>query len=764
MNSSAEGVAMHWTQRCPNPKSVQNLTWRWSLTAARNRVQRFAPATVMILVLAACGPLTSMAWSQPPAESPEATEQDRETPEAETPEAEMPDGWDRAVTILESTCWDCHGQTDPEAHLDLTHYTSLEQLVENRGVWDKVRQRVHAGDMPPEEMEPLELDDRAWFVEWIQETLRQAAYDRREHSARAPLRRLNRAQYSNTIRDLLGIHFEAGDGLPADGAGGEGFDNAAETLFLSPIHAEKYLEAAQQALEYLSRDARARRQLFVAEPSDDLSENDAAREILARFLPRAFRRAVTDEEIERLMSMYETAREEKLAFDDSLFYAITGALISPQFLFLLETPVLGENPQPVDPYALASRLSYFLWDSMPDEALFDAAADGSLLDPDVLTEQMKRMLADVKVRPMTDSFVGQWLGTRAVGREVNPDPVLFPRVIDEITAGFREEPVMLFEEILKEDRSLLELISANYTFVNDRLVRHYDLRGKIDEKGIVQQLVKRDLPEESVRGGILTMAGVLTLTSYPNRTSPVLRGNWVLEHLLGTPPPAPPPGIEPLSSDPPEELAGKSLRERLEIHRSDPTCAACHQRMDPLGFALENFDPIGQWRDTDGDHPIEAAGQLPSGQTFEGPRELKQVLLEHKELFIRNLTAKMLGYALGRGLRDTDYYYVDEIVNRLMEDEFRGQTLVKAIITSEPFRNRWDPELGEAEAVETEVENDTVENDTVESTPQENETAVANETPEANDTAENDTVENGTVDRDAVENVEHSIETSEEAD
>jgi hypothetical protein len=708
---------MHWTQ-C-HAKFIRN-----------QHVERFALVTAIILVLAAWGPQSPRAWGQPladeavgqhrtasgdehsdhqegrppeaspakemPAAKPEEKPEAKSEAKSDEPDLEQTstiEGWERATSILESSCWDCHGETDPEAHLDLTQYASITRLVEDRGVWDKVRQRVHAGDMPPEGMEPLELNDRAWLVEWIQETLRQAAYDRRENSARAPLRRLNRAQYNNTIRDLLGIHFEAGDGLPADGAGGEGFDNAAETLFLSPIHAEKYLEAAQQALEYLSRDTRARRQLFVAEPSDELSEDDAAREILAQFLPRAFRRMVTDEEVERLLSMYRSAREEKLTFEDGVFYSVTGALISPQFLFLLETPVVSERPEPVNPYALASRLSYFLWDSMPDNALLEAAGDGSLLEEEVLTEHMKRMLADVKVRPMTDSFVGQWLGTRAVGREVNPDPVLFPRVIDEITAGFREEPVMLFEEILKEDRSLLELISANYTFVNDRLVRHYDLRGKIDEKGIVQQLVKRDLPEDSVRGGILTMAGVLTLTSYPNRTSPVLRGNWVLEHLLGTPPPAPPPGIEPLSSEPSEDLAGKSLRERLEIHRSDPTCAACHQRMDPLGFALENFDPIGRWRDTDGDHPIEAVGQLPTGQQFEGPRQLKQVLLEQKELFIRNLTAKILGYALGRGLRDTDYYYVDEIVARLAENEFRGQTLIKEIITSEPFRNRWDPEI-----------------------------------------------------------------------
>ncbi len=614
-----------------------------------------------------------------------------ESPELDV-DQNLPAGWERAARILEESCRDCHGSVDPEAHLDLTPPLTLTQLTENRRIWEKVHQRVHAGDMPPEEMEPLEIDDRVWLSEWILETLRQAAYERRDQSARSFLRRLNRTQYNNTIRDLLGIHFEAGDGLPADGAGGEGFDNAAETLFLSPIHAEKYLEAAQQALEYLSRDNRARRQLMVAQPSDDLAEDDAARTILARFLPRAFRRPVADEEIDRLLGMFQVAREEEMSFDEAIYYAVSGALISPQFLFLLEEPVRGDEPRPVNAHALARRLSYFLWDSMPDNTLFDLADSGELLEEEVLLEQMRRMLKDPKVRQMTDSFVGQWLGTRVVGREVNPDPELFSRIIDEDTAAFREEPVMLLEGILQEDDSLLDLISARYTYVNSRMVRHYDLRGQVDQQGIVQQLVKRELPEDHVRGGLVTMAGVLTLTSYPNRTSPVLRGNWILEHLLGTPPPEPPPGIEPLSSEPPEDLADKSLRERLELHRADPTCAGCHQRMDPLGFALENFDPIGRWRDDDDGHPIDASGQLPSGQELTGPRELKEVLLEHRDLIIRNLTSKMLGYALGRGLRDTDYYYVDQIAGRVAESEYRGQVLIENILLSDPFLKRWDPE------------------------------------------------------------------------
>jgi hypothetical protein len=273
---------------------------------------------------------------------------------------------------------------------------------------------------------------------------------------------------------------------------------------------------------------------------------------------------------------------------------------------------------------------------------------------------------------------------------VGPDPELARRFEDEHFAAFREEPVITFEYIVRENRSLLELISADYLFVNDRTIRHYGLQDQVNRQGVIQQLVRRDLPEGSVRGGIVTMAGVLGVTSYPDRTSPVLRGTWILENLLGTPPPEPPPGIEPLSSDP-QEVAGRSIRERLEVHRQDPNCASCHDRIDPLGYALENFDLLGRWRDEDGEHAIDASGRLPSGREFVGPRELKEVLLEQRELFIRNLTSKMLGYALGRGLVDSDYCLVDEIVERLEEDDYRAHTLIRGIVTSEPFRDRWDP-------------------------------------------------------------------------
>ncbi len=379
------------------------------------------------------------------------------------------------MAIVNTHCIDCHGSTEPEGELSLSAFTNadtaLDAMVKHRETWDKIRLRVMQGDMPPKNSPPLPIEDRQWFPRWVAQTFRDEACGKGLQCGPSPLRRLNRNQYGNTLRDLLGVHFDAGHELPADGAGGEGFDNSAETLFLSPIHGEKYLAAAKEALEYAARDASARERIFVSRPKEGVTPDQAAREILERFASRAFRRPASADQVDRLMRVFQLDVEAGAKFDDAVLHTLQAVLISPNFLFMLEPPNESPQPQAVDDYALASRLSYFLWDTLPDRELRKAATDSRLREDAELERQTLRMLKQERLHEMCESFVGQWLGTRELGRTVKPDPVLFPKMIDEVADAYREEPVRLFEYILRENRSLLELIDCDYAFMNEDLLR-----------------------------------------------------------------------------------------------------------------------------------------------------------------------------------------------------------------------------------------------------------------------------------------------------
>jgi hypothetical protein len=331
---------------------------------------------------------------------------------------------------------------------------------------------------------------------------------------------------------------------------------------------------------------------------------------------------------------------------------------------------------------MASRLSFFLWASMPDEELTRVAGEGNLNQPDVLREQIARMLKDRKTRESTESFVEQWLGTRELGRNVRPDPKL-NRYTNELEWALKQEPVLFFQHVLAEDRPLLDLIDSRYTFVDSKLARHYGLQ----ISNLKQQLLKNDLPEGSHRGGILGMAGVLAVSSLPHRTSPVLRGKWVREVLLGSPPPPPPANVPPLDEKQ-GSASPQSIRQLLEQHRANAACAACHDFIDPIGFGLENYDLLGRWRTEDNGQPIDAKGALPDGTSFDGPEELKLVLLSRKDEFVRHLTSKMLGFALGRGLTVEDQCTVDEITRNVKKSEYRSHVLIAEIVCSVPFRYR----------------------------------------------------------------------------
>jgi hypothetical protein len=366
-----------------------------------------------------------------------------------------------------------------------------------------------------------------------------------------------------------------------------------------------------------------------------------------------------------------------------LVYAMQAVLISPNYIFRLEEFNSESEPRLLSHYEMASRLSYFLWDSMPDDELFRLAAEEKLNQPYVLREQAIRMLKDRKTRESAESFVEQWLGTRELGRNIKPDRTTNRGYSNELEWALKQEPVLFFQYVMSENRPILDFLDSDYTFLDSKLERHYRLRLKDTN----QQLKKFDLPEDSHRGGLLGMAGVLAVSSLPQRTSPVLRGKWVRETLLGSHTPSPPPNVPQLeekrNADSPQ-----TIRELLELHRQNAQCAGCHDHIDPIGFGLENYDMLGRWRTEDSGKPIDAQGQLPDGVKFNGPVELKKVLLERKDEFLRQFTAKMLGYALGRGLTIHDRCTIEEIVAKVKAEEYRSHVLVESIVSSVPFRYR----------------------------------------------------------------------------
>ena len=454
-------------------------------------------------------------------------------------------------------------------------------------------------------------------------------------------------------------------------------------------------------IEYLAldgpKDTRpdSHHRLLASRP--DASPEEKSREVLARFAMRAYRRPVTDAEVERLVALARSVEEGGAKWEEAMQFAMQAVLVSPKFLFRVE---LDENPtgkdvRPLNDFQLASRLSYFLWSSMPDDELFELARKGELRP--ALSQQVRRMLQDPRADTLVENFALQWLQVKRL-ETFAPDPEKFSYYNSRLQRAMLEETRLFFAAVMREDRSVLDLLAGDFTFLNQDLARHYNIAdtngnpsyGKSTrEKGEPirdRNFVRVSLPAESVRGGLLAQASILAVTSNPTRTSPVKRGKWVLEQLLGTPPPPPPPNVPELKDDG-QELTG-SLRQRMEQHRANPACAACHRSMDALGFALENFDPLGRWRDKDGQFTIDPTGELPGGERFAGPVELKQILLTKRVLFTRCLTEKMLTYALGRGLEYYDRPAVNRIVDSMEKNDFRFSTLVEGIVTSEPFGNR----------------------------------------------------------------------------
>jgi len=593
--------------------------------------------------------------------------------------------------LLSKFCISCHGKTKPKAGLNLAELTDGKIAAKKRKAWNRVRESLETTLMPPEGRPQPNREEVAAVIDWLDASQEKIDCAKTADPGRVTMRRLNRAEYRNTIRDLTGVDFQVDEEFPSDDVG-YGFDNIGDVLTLPPILLEKYLAAAgsiaEQAID-LERKAVTSRKILFRAPSSPADYQDCAREVLERFLRRAYRRPITGGELSRFLKLFNLALENGDSYERGIELAVQAALVAPQFLFRVELLNSGRSKSPrsktpvtipIGEFELASRLSYFLWSSMPDAELFQLAEDQSLSCPEVMEPQVRRMLKDPKAQAFVENFAGQWLQLRNL-KTLKPDAKEFPTFGEPLRQAMVRETELFFGSILNEDRSLEDFLAADYTFVNERLAKHYGLP---NVKG--DQFRKVSVPGDR-RGGLITQASILTVTSNPTRTSPVKRGKWILEQILGTPPPPPPPNVPELDDSKKSALTG-TLRQRMEQHRANASCASCHSKMDPLGFGLENYDAVGAWRDKDGGFPIDASGTLPGGQSFQGVKDLKVILDSKKSEFTRCLAEKVLIYAIGRGLEDFDACSVDKIVNAVEGDSHRFSRLILEVILSEPFQRR----------------------------------------------------------------------------
>jgi hypothetical protein len=429
-------------------------------------------------------------------------------------------------------------------------------------------------------------------------------------------------------------------------------------------------------------DSPSRQRIFVCEPKESSEEETCARQILSTLARRAYRRPVSDEDLRNPMDLYREARARG-DFDAGIEMALSAVLVNPQFLFRIEPDPPGVAPNRayrIPDVQLASRLSFFLWSSIPDDELLDLAERGELSKPEVLERQALRMLADPRSQNLVSNFAGQWLHLRNLD-SITPELRLFPDFDDNLRQAFRQETELLFADVIREDRSVLDLLKSDHTFLNERLAKHYGIPHVYGS-----HFRRVELADDSMRGGLLRQGSVLTVSSYATRTSPVIRGKWILENILGTPPPPPPANVPALKDN--TISSSLSVRERLAQHRANVACAGCHKLMDPIGFSLENFDAVGRWREIEEGRPIDSTGGLPDGSQFVGVTGLEKALLKRPELFVGTLTEKLLTFALGRGVEPFDAPAIRRIVHNARARDYRLSSLIVGIVTSTPFQMR----------------------------------------------------------------------------
>ena len=658
--------------------------------------------------------------------------------------------------VLETYCFDCHGDGAKKGNVAFDSLKTDQDILGNTDLWWKAMKNVRAGMMPPAKKKQPSPEQKQAITQWIKASVFHVD-PANPDPGRVTVRRLNRVEYQNTIKDLMGIKYNTQTEFPPDDTG-FGFDTISDVLTLPPMLLEKYMIAAEtivaqavpenkeqekdadkdKAKEKNEAKAKAYARFFPNEiPTDAKGRRAYTRVILGDFAHKAFRRPVDEKTVNRLASLAEEYYSKPgKTVEEGIGQAMVAVLASPRFLFREEEteakPSGGGYPL-VDEYSLASRLSYFLWSTMPDEELMHLADEGRLRQN--LSAQLARMLTDKRSKGLVDNFTGQWLRARDMDdvqiesrdvlkreRGINPEmeklrrrfteledkgedqlspeekeekksiaetffkrfqAPLRPGLNGDLRRDMRHETQEVFSYVLHEDHSLLELVDSDYTFLNQRLAEQYGITNVTGD-----DMRRVTLPSDSPRGGVLTEGTVLVVTSNPTRTSPVKRGLFVLDCILGTPPPPPPANIPPLE-DAAKGLTNEtpSLRQTLAAHRANALCASCHNRMDPLGLAMENFDALGVWRGSEFKEPIDATGTLLTGENFSNFKELKHILAQkHAEDFYRTLTEKMLTYALGRGLDYYDVETVDQIVSRIEKSNGRASALLSGIVESAPFQ------------------------------------------------------------------------------
>ncbi len=737
---------------------------------------------------------------------------------AQAPAANAKPSFERDVQpVFTQVCSNCHNDKMSSGGMNIASFTDPASIEANREGWEKLLARLRTGEMPPAAFAAKPTSQQVTaLIGYVQAEFDRIDLNTKTDPGRVTAHRLNRAEYSNTVRDLLGVDFHASEEFPADDSG-YGFDNNGDVLTVSPALMQKYLSAAEkiaaravggdpfpapgfftrrdrvkkagddaielrEILDYdadytirisltghrkdddkpvtlvISVDGKplktvsvpvqisavnkqggatqrgvqevrvfltANEHIFRAEFINDSdlekiplrSRTDVNANIFPEFIDvggpfppadrklaqkkiltcdpasgaacvkrilsdtarLAYRRPATSAEVAQLIRIFDKARATKFTPAQSLQFAITTILVSPQFVFRVESSPAPGNSAPISDLELASRLSYFLWSSMPDDELLKLGEARRLHLPAVLEAQVKRMIADPKSMALSDNFAGQWLETRSLDA-VKRDAKKFPEWTPELREAMRTETRLFFNAVVRENRPVSDFIDARFTFLNEQLAKHYGIAG------VTGPEFRRVELTSDRRSGVFTQGSVLTVSSYPTRTSVVLRGKYILSNVLNAPPPPPPPDVPKLEEA--EVGVARSLRAQMEQHRSNALCASCHSKMDPLGFALENYDAIGRWRTEDGKFPIDPSGTFPNGKTFAGPAEMKALLLDSMPEFTSGLVEKMLTYSLGRGVESFDRSAVRDLVRQVSSDGYRMQTLILGIVKSAPFQQR----------------------------------------------------------------------------
>jgi hypothetical protein len=583
--------------------------------------------------------------------------------------------------FVKTYCTRCHGGGRAKANVNL----EVDLKDPGRGAaflhWKKAVANVKVHDMPPEDAAKQPTgEERLQFIEWIGKL--------KYLSPRSPgpfvMRRLSKLEYANTLHDLYGVNRSIADSLPEEIIG-EGFLNS-----ISPMQSELFLQIANEVVgQIVAQEGKApsavQRRLFGRKPPEGADLRKAARRIARSLARDAYRRPPTEAELDVLVDIFDLARGTGLDYPASLGLMLKAVLVSPQFLFI--TPAGGvKSDEPVvclDDHQLASRLSYLLWSAPPDAELSALADQGELHKPATLRAQTERLLMHPRARALFDGFGAQWLRVNDLGRQVF-DADLFPQMTPTLREAMIDEARLFFRSIVRRNQRVIRFVDSDYTFLNEPLAGLYGLGSSV--KGARMRRVKL---EDANRGGILGMAVTLAATSFPTRTSPVRRGVWVLEQILGEHVPPPPPDVPELDAQEPKSVEGLTLRQRTELHTKDPVCANCHRVLDPIGFGLENFDAIGRWREkTEAGVKIDSAGRLPTGEAFSNPAELKRLLAGRETDLARNLTERFMAHALGRQLEGYDEVVIDRLMARIAEDDYRVRTIITEVIASFLFTHR----------------------------------------------------------------------------